>query len=172
MVLGTAGNVLPEGMPLKVAWAASGLGLMVAYVLLAARSARRSRDDVAAGFLLMALGESVLFAGLGAGIEGSQTSFAGGASIYLAGLLLISLPREFAIWARGAGVVAALLFAVAALQIYAGQSVPPNTSPLVGTAYGLLTIAAIGWILAVLPEVRGARRGPDVGRDVGSLSGT
>jgi len=40
VVVGLVGNFLPEGAPLKVAWAVSGLGLIVAYLLLAARYAR------------------------------------------------------------------------------------------------------------------------------------
>jgi len=153
-VLGLAGNFVPEGLSLKAAWGISGLGLIVAYVLLAAGYARKSQDEVAAGFVMMALGEAVLFSGLGYSVEDSQTSFAGGASIYFVALLLISLPGTFALWTRAAAAIAGVLFGVAALQIYAGQQVfasaIPHTSPLVGTAYGILTVAMIGWIIAVL----------------------
>lgn len=69
-------------------------------------------------------------------------------------MLLISLPGAFAFWTRAAGVVAGVLFGIAALQIYAGQQVlvstTPHTSALIGTAYGILTVAMIGWIVAVL----------------------
>ena len=162
VVVGLVGNFLPEGAPLKVAWAVSGLGLIVAYLLLAARYARTSRDEVAVGFALMAIGEAVLFSGLAYGVQGSQTAFAGGASIFFVALLLINLPDTLAIWTRAAGVIAGLLFAVAALQIYAGQPVLANSSPLVGSAYGLLSVAIIGWIIAVLRGERTAVSGEHV----------
>lgn len=149
-LLGFVGRFLPEGMPLEGAWAVSGLGLMAAYVLLAARHTRASEDEIAAGFVLMAIGEGVLFSALASGVQGSQTAFAGGASIFFLALLLIGLPDGFALWTRAAGVIAGLLFGAAALQIYAGQEVLATTSPVVGAAYGMLTVAIVGWIIALL----------------------
>ena len=63
---------------------------------------------------------------------------------------MISLPDVFALWTRAAGVIAGVLFATAALQIYAGQQVLVNTSPVVGAAYGVMTVAIVGWIITVL----------------------
>jgi len=155
-LLGFAGRFLPEGMPLEVAWAVSGLGLMAAYVLLAARHARAGQDEIAAGFVLMAIGEGALFSALASGVEGSQTAFAGGASIFLLALSFIGVPSGFALWTRAAGVLAGVLFGAAALQIYAGQEVLATTSPVVGGAYGMLTVAIVGWIIALLRGKRTA----------------
>ena len=156
VVLGLVGSFMPEGAALRTSWVVSGLGLIVGWLLLAARQARISQDRVAAGLAIMALGESVLFAGVAFGADVQTGVFGGGAALYFAGLLLACLSTVFPLWTRVAGTVAAVLFIIAALQIYAGQQVAVvDPSPIVIGGYTMLSVANVGWIIAVL---RGERR--------------
>lgn len=71
---------------------------------------RRGNDCVAAGFLVFAIGESLLVSGTAAGLAGSVPSFAGGVALWAAALLLTSIPREFAMWVRLVGILTAVFF--------------------------------------------------------------
>lgn len=155
VALGLVGSFLPEGAPLKTSYAVSGIGLIVGWMLLAARQARVAQDRVAAGLAIMALGEGVLFAGVSFGADVQTGVFGGSAALYFAGLLLVCLSAVFPLWTRVAGVIAAVLFITVALQVYAGQQVVVNSSPVAIGAYTLLSAVNIGWIITVL---RGERR--------------
>jgi len=65
------------------------------------------------------------------------------------GLLLISLPAGFPIWSRAAGALAALPFAAHAAQCLLGSPPAPD-GPYAIAGYTLLSIAIVGWIVAVL----------------------
>ena len=107
---------------------------------------------VAAGFLVFALGESLLVWGTAAGLEASVPSFGGGVALWAAGLLLISLPGRLAVWVRVAGVAAALLFAVVAARIFLGERLLPTSQPLSFFAYPLVVLTFLGWAVTVLRE--------------------
>jgi hypothetical protein len=72
--------------------------------------------------------------------------------LWAAGLLLTSLPKEFAVWARGAGCVAAVLFASVSLRIFWGETVTPVAKPLPYFAYPFLVLAFVGWGWRVAKE--------------------
>ena len=59
-VFGLAGTFVGQAALRQLFWAIDGVGLIVATALLAVRFLRRGDDCVAAGFLVFAIGESLL----------------------------------------------------------------------------------------------------------------
>jgi hypothetical protein len=147
---GISGTFVSSEPLRQIFWLIDGVGVIVATVLLAVRFLRSGDDTVAAGFLVFALGESLLVSGTAAGLEASVPSFGGGVALWAAGLLLISIPARLAAWVRGAGVVAALLFAVVAARIFLGERLLPTSQPLPFFAYPLVVLTFFGWIVTVL----------------------
>jgi hypothetical protein len=113
---------------------------------------RRGSDFVAAGFLVFAIGESLLVSGTAAGLAGSVPSFGGGVALWAAALLLVSLPKEFATWVRVAGIVGSLLFLTVAARIFWGEPLLPTSAPLPFYAYPVLVITFIGWIWTLVKD--------------------
>ena len=149
-VFGIAGTMVPQAALRQAFWAIDGVGLIVATTLLAVRFLRLGDDVVAAGFLVFAIGESLLVGGTAAGLEGSVPSFGGGVALWAAGLLMISLPATMPAWVRATGVAAALLFIVVAARIFAGELLLPTASPLPFFAYPVLVLTFVGWIVALV----------------------
>lgn len=128
-VFGMAGTLV-ETAPLRQAlWAIDGVGLVVASALLTVKYFKEGNDWVAAGFLVFAIGESLLLSGTAAGLSGSVPSFGGGVVLWAAALLLTSIPRQFAGWVRVVGVLAATLFAIVAGRIFRGGAIAPHLGP-------------------------------------------
>ena len=148
-VFGIAGTMVSQAALRQTFWAIDGVGLVVATTLLAVRFLRRGDDVVAAGFLVFAIGESLLVGGAAAGLEGSVPSFGGGVALWAAGLLMISLPATMPAWVRATGVAAALLFIVVAARIFAGEMLLPTASPLPYFAYPVLVLTFAGWIVTL-----------------------
>jgi hypothetical protein len=149
-VFGLAGTVVGQAALRQLFWAIDGVGLVVATTLLAVRFLRSGDDCVAAGFLVFAIGESLLVSGTAAGLEGSIPSFGGGVALWAAGLLLISIPATLAAWVRLAGVAAALSFAVVAARIFWGEVLLPTTAPLPFFGYPVLILTFVGWMATLL----------------------
>lgn len=95
-VFGLAGTIVAQPQLQATLWAIDSVGLVTVSALLAVKFLRKGCDFVAAGFLVFALGESVMLSGTAAGLVGSMPSFAAGTALWAAALLLISIPREFA----------------------------------------------------------------------------
>ena len=149
-VFGLAGTFVGQAALRQLFWAIDGVGLIVATTLLAVRFLRRGDDCVAAGFLVFAIGESLLVSGTAAGLEASVPSFGGGIALWAAALLLISVPTTLATWVRLAGVAAAVPFAVVAARIFGGEMLLPTTAPLPFFGYPLLILTFVGWIATLL----------------------
>ena len=149
-VFGLAGTFVGQAALRQLFWAIDGVGLIVATTLLAVRFLRRGDDCVAAGFLVFAIGESLLVSGTAAGLEASVPSFGGGVALWAAALLLISVPTTLATWVRLAGVAAAVPFAVVAARIFGGEMLLPTTAPLPFFGYPLLFLTFVGWIATLL----------------------
>jgi hypothetical protein len=147
---GIAGTLVSQASLRQTFWAIDGVGIVVATTLLAIRFLRSGNDVVAAGFLVFAIGESLLVAGIAAGLEGSVPTFGGGVALWAAGLLLISAPTTLPIWVRLAGLAAAALFAVVAGRIFWGEPLLPTATPLPFFAYPFLVLAFVGWIVTLL----------------------
>jgi hypothetical protein len=76
--------------------------------------------------------------------------FGAGASLWALALVLISIPHVFPLPVRLLGLVAAVLFAVTALRIFAGTRIMPTTTPLPFYAYPVLVATLVGWIARLL----------------------
>jgi hypothetical protein len=156
VVFGYGGNFLPP-TPQTVAEALSSVGLVVGSVLLALAFQRQGRDAVAAGLLVLAAAEIVLWNN---GRDGqlAVVGVAAAVMFYVPALLLISLPAVFPIWSRAAGALAALPFGAHAAQFLLGSPPSPG-GPYAIAGYTLMSIAMVGWIVAILRPHAGPRRG-------------
>lgn len=148
--LGIGGTLVSTDSLRQTLWIIDGVGLVVATSLLAVRFFRSGEDIAAAGFLVFALGESLLIAGNAAGLDASVPSFGGGVALWSAGLLMISLSNSLAIWMRGVHVIAAVLFAVVAFRIASGEHLIPTSSPLPFFAYPFVVLGFVGWMVTLL----------------------
>lgn len=146
-VLGFGGNFFEQGEAQNVLYGLSGAGLIVASVLLVLEHASTGRRFAAAGFALLALGETRVLNP--ADMPGSEASFAAGVLLYAPALLLIGASTWAPLGARVTGAGAAVAFAAHSL-IYLGGGEIDSTDPLAGIGYTLLTITVVGWILTVL----------------------
>jgi hypothetical protein len=145
-ILGMAGTIVTGQNLRAVLWAIDSVGLIVATVLLALMYFRKGNDCVAAGFLVYAIGEGVMFSGTAASLAESVPAFAAGTALWSAALLLTSVPKEFALWTRLAGTIGALLFAVTSIRIFCGEPLLPISHPLPFFAYPFLVLTFAGWI--------------------------
>jgi len=145
-VFGLAGAAVTQPNLQAVLWAVDGAGLVMAATLLSLKYFRAGNDTVAGGFLVFAIGEGILLSGPAAGPEGSIPSFAGGITLWATALLLISIPKLFAMPVRILGIVSAALFIITAARIFWGEHLLPTSAPLPSYAYPLLVATFIGWI--------------------------
>ena len=153
-VFGLAGTFVGRADLRNIAWEIDGLGLIVATSLLAIKFFRKGCDAIAAGFLVFAIGESVMLSGMAAGLEGSVPSFAAGTALWATAMLLIHFPPVFPLWVRLFGFVSSILFFITATKIFWGQALTPLSSPLPFYGYPFLVITFIGWIGMLLRENR------------------
>ena len=151
-VFGLAGTVVEQAAIRSVFWGIDGAGLVMAACLLALKYFRRANDLVAAGFLVFAIGEGVIMSGAGATLTESLPTFAAGSALWATALLLVSLPREFAVPVRGVGIASAGLFAATALLILSGAALSPISTPLPFFAYPFLVLTFVGWAWTLLRE--------------------
>jgi hypothetical protein len=79
-------------------------------------------------------------------------SFAAGTALWAIALLLISIPRQFALSVRLLGLASAILSAVIAARIFWGEQLLPISAPLPFYAYPVLVMTFIGWIWSLLRE--------------------
>lgn len=108
---------------------------------------------MAGGFLVFAIGEgATLLSAPAAGLAGSIPAFAAGIALWGTALLLISIPKLFAIPIRILGVVSALLFIVTAARVFWGESLQPTSTPLPTFAYPVLVATFVGWIWTLWQE--------------------
>ena len=157
-VLGFGGSFVGTGAVQDVLYAVSAVGLVLAATLLAVEHASTGRRLAAAGFALLALGETRLLNPSDA--PGADASFAAGVLLYAPGLLLIALSSWAPRWVRATGAAAAVLFAAHALSYFGGRTAD-STGPLASIGYGLLTVTIAGWVITVLrspPERLGQAR--------------
>jgi hypothetical protein len=107
---------------------------------------------VAGGFLIFAIAEAVLMSGTAAGPAASVPAFAAGTALWALALLLISVPRQFALPVRLLGLVSAILFGTIAARIFGGEQLLPISAPLPFYAYPFLVMTFMGWIWTLWRE--------------------
>ena len=152
-VLGFGGNFVEPGNTQNVLYGLSALGLIVSSVLLAVEHASIGHRLAAAGFALLALGETRVLNPTD--VPGADASFAAGVFLYAPGLLMIALSTWAPRWVRLVGAIAAVPFAAHSLVYLSGRAID-STGPLAGIGYALFTVTIIGWILTVLRSEGGA----------------
>jgi hypothetical protein len=148
--LGMLGTFVAEQNVRAISWAVDGTALVVAASILALVHFRKGNDCVAAGFIVYAIGEGVMLGGTAGSLGASVPAFAAGTALWSAGLLLTSIPKEFVIWTRLAGLIAAVLFAITSARIFWGETVLPISKPLPYFAYPFLVLTFVGWIWTTL----------------------
>jgi hypothetical protein len=143
-VFGIAGTMVSPPVQ-AILWAIDGAGLVMATVLLTIKCFRTGNDIVAGGFLVFAIGEGVLLSSA-ADPPSSIPSFAAGITLWGTALLLVSVPRLFALPVRIIGIVSAVLFTITAARIFMCEQLLPTSTPLPADAYPFLVATFIGWI--------------------------
>jgi uncharacterized membrane protein (UPF0136 family) len=151
-VFGMAGTFMVQPNVQGLLWAIDGAGLTMAAALLALKYMRAGHDLVAAGFVVFAVGEAVILSGTAGGPVASVPSFAGGTALWATALLLISIPRNFALFVRLLGLASAILFAITAARIFWGEQLLPTSMPLPFYGYPFLVMTFAGWIWTLLRE--------------------
>ena len=95
---GLAGAMVTQQNAQGILWAIDGAGLVMAASLLAIKYLRTGNDLVAGGFLVFAIGEgAILLSAPAAGFAGSIPAFAAGTALWGTSLLLVSIPKLFAV---------------------------------------------------------------------------
>ena len=147
VVLGMSGNFFKPGAVQNFLYALSSMGLVAAVPVLAIRQARAGRMLPAAGFIVLAVAEMLIWTGG----PGSLASFAAGVMFYVPALLLISLPSGLPPAARIIGAVAALPWA-----IFAGAYlIDPKAAPILAlqiVGYLLFSAAAVSWLVVAVRD--------------------
>jgi len=146
-LLGLAGSFAPSASLRGLAWALDGTVLVVAAATLAIHFLRFGQYSLAAGFLVFIAGQALVASGSAMALEASGPSFAAGAALWAAALVLISLPKVMPLPVRVLGCVAALLLAATALQVFAGGNLTPLSKPLPFFAYPFFVLTLLGWAL-------------------------
>jgi hypothetical protein len=148
-VLGIAGTFAPSDSLRGLAWGIDGTALIIACSLLTLWFFRIGHEFVAAGFLVFAIGESLVVSGSAMALAVSTPSFGAGVGLWAAGLALISIPSTFPLIVRLLGFAAAILFEWTACLIFAGAQITPLSQPLPFFAYPVLVATFAGWIAAL-----------------------
>jgi hypothetical protein len=145
-----AGTFAPSASLRGLAWGIDGVALVMAGAMLTVMFYRKGQDLVAAGFLVLAIGEGAILSGAAMDLDASVPSFGAGSSLWAMALALISLPTVFPFVVRTLGLIAASMFASTALQIFSGHHLTPLSSPLPFFAYPFFVATFVGWIWTLL----------------------
>jgi hypothetical protein len=149
-ILGMAGTFAPSSALRGLAWGIDGVALVMAGAILTVVFYRAGQDLVAAGFLILAIGEGIILSGAAMDLDASVPSFGAGTSLWAMALVLISVAPVFRFPIRILGLIAASLFVATALQIFAGIPLSPISSPLPFFVYPFFVATFFGWIWTLL----------------------
>jgi hypothetical protein len=149
-VLGMAGTFAPSASLRGLSWGIDGTALVMAFAILTLVYYRMGQDLVAAGFLVLAIGEGIILSSAAMDLDASVPSFGAGSGLWAMALALISLPLVFPFPVRTLGLIAASMFASTALQIFSGIPLTPLSSPLPFFAYPFFVATFVGWIWTLL----------------------
>lgn len=152
-LLGMAGTFAPAALR-GLAWGIDGTALIVATALLSIHYFRSGDDLAAAGFLIFVAGQTLIVSGAAMQLEASAPTFGAGAGLWAASLAAVSASTAMPNLLRGIGFIAAVLFAVVAVQIYTGTMLTPLSQPLPFFAYPVLVVTLIGWAWVQYRESR------------------
>jgi hypothetical protein len=144
-VLGMAGSLVPSAIFRSVSWAMGSGGLILASALLTVYYFRREYDVVAAGFMIYAIAETIVFSSCGIDLNNNIVSFGAGTFLWALSIGLLSLQKIFPLFVRCTGMAAAVSFAMVSVLIFTGHSVNALAKPLPFLAYPFLAATLLGW---------------------------
>lgn len=143
-LLGLAGSFSPPTLR-GLAWGLDGISLVMGVLLLAVHHIKHGNEQLAAGFLTFVAGQTLVVSSSAMDLAASSPSFGAGVGLWAAGLALVSASAAMPIFVRTTGFIASLLFAIVALQIFAGTALTPLSTPLPFNAYPFLVLTLFGW---------------------------
>ena len=151
-VFGMVGSFVPSPSLRSLAWGIDGVGLILATAILTIYYFRKGLDITAAGFLIFAIGESLILSSSGIRLDEDVSSFGAGCSLWATSLFVIGSQKTYPIFIRCTGLLAAVLFSVVAVQIFMDYPLDALTKPLPFFAYPIFVITIFGWIWTLLRE--------------------
>ena len=149
-ILGMAGSVVPSDTFRNIAWAIGSAGIILGATSLVLYNFRKGYDVVAAGFLVLAIGEAVVFASCSTSLAENIPSFAAGSFLWALSFAILSSQKVFPLFVRCTSLVAAILFATTSLLIFTGHPLNPLTKPLPFFAYPFYAASLVGWAWTIL----------------------
>jgi len=144
-IFGIIGSFVSSASFRGLAWGVDGVALILASALLNVHNFRKGFDTLAAGFLIFAIGESLILSCNAADLNENISSFGAGTSLWAASLALISFQNVFPKLVRFTGFITAVLFLVVSIQIFTGGSINALTEPLPFYAYPFFAATLFGW---------------------------
>ena len=148
-LLGMAGTFAPSAGLRGLAWGVDGVALVVAFALLAVHHLRQGNDQLAAGFLVFLVGETLIVSGSAMELAATAPTFAAGAGLWSAALALTSASRGVPVFVRLTGAIGSILFAVTAVRMFGGAALTPLSKPLPFFAYPFLAFTLFGWAWSI-----------------------
>ena len=149
-IFGMAGSFATDAPIRSLAWSIDGIALVLAASLLTIYYFRKGQDLTAAGFLIFAMGQSLVLSASGIDFAVRTSSFGAGVGLWAGSLLVVSSQKSFPLIIRATGFIAAALFSVVAVQIFTYKLVNPLTMPLPFYAYPVFVITIFGWAWTLL----------------------
>jgi len=146
-VLGMVGSFASPAVR-GIAWGLDGTALVIGAALLVVHYIRLGNELLAAAFLVFVAGQTLVASGSAMELSRSSASFAAGAGLWAAALVMISASSAIPIFVRVTAGIASVLFAITALQIFGGAALTTLTKPLPFYAYPFLVVTLFGlaWV--------------------------
>lgn len=146
-VLGMVGSFVSPAVR-GIAWGLDGTALVIGAALLAVHYLKRNNELLAAAFLVFVAGQTLVDAGSAMSLVASTPTFGAGVGLWAAALVMIGVSSTIPVFIRITAVIAAVMFAITAIQIFGGTALTPLSKPLPFDAYPVLVITLFGlaWI--------------------------
>jgi hypothetical protein len=152
-ILGIAGSVIPSTTFRPLAWAIDSAGLILAGALLSMYYFRKGHDPVAAGFLVFAIAETVVFSSCTTKLDDNISSFGAGSFLWALSIAFLSLQKLFPLFVRCTGMIAAVSFATVSVLIFTGHPLNALARPLPFFAYPFFAATLVGWAWTLLKNL-------------------
>jgi len=151
-IFGMVGSFVPSASLRGLAWGIDGVGIIVSSALLTITYFRKGLAMTAAGFLIFAIGESLILSSPAIDLNADVSSFGAGTSLWAAALFVISFQKTYPLFIRFTGLLSAVLFSIVAVQIFTDSHLNALTKPLPFYAYPIFVITIFGWVWSLLRE--------------------
>ena len=146
LVFGEAGGLVHPPQLQDALWAISSVGLVLGAVLLATRHMGAGRAPAAAGFLILAMAECVMWSGGSMASEAGRQAFGAGTLYYVPALALLAAAPTYHWVARTGAAAACLAFLVHAANFALGDA-QPSSSPAAVAGYMGMAVCGLGWVV-------------------------